>query len=536
MMAEPQTRSLRWFLKAIPALAALAVLVVGVQNGTFAAADTDPYGYVSEADAIAHGALRIEQPFARSMPWPDAEATFAPPGWEPGTTGGFIVPAYPPGLPLVMAAFQRVRGRIAVFYVVPFLGALAVWVTGRLGSNIHGPYTGAFAAVLLATNPIFVHQVVQPVSDVPATAWWTISLALLIRHSSIALFGAGLAASMGIVTRPNLVPVGAVLGLFLVQLAVRADQQSRRAAVARLAFFVAGVLPGCLAIAFINQYLYGSPLRSGYAPFHELFAWGNAIPNLNLYPRWLLERQPFIYVALLAPWAARRTAKHIWLLLTVPAVVLLSYLFYIPFERGEWGYLRFLLPGYPSLLVLAVAVSLEIVTRITRRTPWRAVIVVTAFTGLATWQARQVGGAFATRVSERRYVDVGRYIAAIMPHEAVFISGLHAGTIRYYSNRLTVRYDLLPPRWLDEAIKVLTARGYHPYIALDEGEESIFRRWFDQLSDLAQFDWPPVAERFEPVRVRIYDPADRARFLSGQAIVTGDILLVGKPRLQRREP
>jgi hypothetical protein len=44
LLAEPQTRSLRWLLSAIPALAALAVFVVGVQYGTFAAADTDPYG------------------------------------------------------------------------------------------------------------------------------------------------------------------------------------------------------------------------------------------------------------------------------------------------------------------------------------------------------------------------------------------------------------------------------------------------------------------------------------------------------------
>jgi hypothetical protein len=425
-----------------------------------------------------------------------------------------------------------------VFYVVPLLGALAVWTTGRLGSSIHGPLTGAIAAALLAASPIFLYAVVQPVSDVPATAWWAVSLALLVQGSSIASFGAGLAASMAIVTRPNLVLVATVPGVFRLLPAVRAHLHARRAAVTRLALFVAGVLPGCLAIAFINQYLYGSPLRSGYAPFQELYAWGNAVPNLELYPRWLLERQPFIYLALLAPWAARRTAKHMWLLLAVPAVVFLSYLFYIPFGRGEWGYLRFLLPGYPALLVLAAAVTLEGVTRVTRRTLWQAVVAVTLFAALVTWQVRQAvaAGAFATRVSERRYVDVGRYVAAVMPHEAVFISGLHAGTIRYYSNRLTVRYDLLSPRWLDDAIKVLSARGYHPYIALDEGEESIFRRRFDRLSDLAQLDWPPVAERFQPIRVRIYDPADRARFLAGQAIATGDVLLVGKPILRRREP
>ena len=118
-----------------------------------------------------------------------------------------------------------------------------------------------------------------------------------------------------------------------------------------------------------------------------------------------------------------------------------------------------------------------------------------------------------------------------MPQDAVFISGLHCGSIRYYSDRLTLRYDLLQPRWLDEAVRTLRSRGYHPYIALEEGEEPDFRQQFGSFSPLAALDWPPAAERREPVHVRIYDPADRARYLAGQGIVTGDIRFVGKPRM-----
>ena len=132
------------------------------------------------------------------------------------------------------------------------------------------------------------------------------------------------------------------------------------------------------------------------------------------------------------------------------------------------------------------------------------------------------GSTFALRQVERRYVDVGRY-AALLPDEAVFIAGLHTGSIRYYSGRLTLRYDLLQPGWLDEAVRTLAARGYHPYIALEQGEEADFRRQFVKFSDLSRLDWPPVAERRLPIRVRIYDPADRGRFLSGQTIATREI-------------
>ena len=62
---------------------------------------------------------------------------------------------------------------------------------------------------------------------------------------------------------------------------------------------------------------------------------------------------------------------------------------------------------------------------------------------------------------------------------AVVIAGLHAGSIRYYSGRLTLRYDWLEPGWLDESIRVLAAKGYRPYIALEDGEEAPFRQRFE---------------------------------------------------------
>jgi hypothetical protein len=156
---------------------------------------------------------------------------------------------------------------------------------------------------------------------------------------------------------------------------------------------------------------------------------------------------------------------------------------------------------------------------------------VLLFGGWIAWCAREAvdRGAFAIKMAERRYVDVGRYVRTVMPREAAFIAGLHAGSIRYYSGRLTLRYDLLPPRWLDEAVRVLGTSGYQPYIALEEGEERIFRERFDGLTELSRLDWPPSAQLSQPGPVRIYDPADRARFLAGEAIVTDDVGLMKRP-------
>ena len=67
---------------------------------------------------------------------------------------------------------------------------------------------------------------------------------------------------------------------------------------------------------------------------------------------------------------------------------------------------------------------------------------------------------------------------------------------------------------------------------LDEGEEATFKKQFGGVSSFGLLDWPPAVERLEPVRVHIYDPADRARYLEGRSIATGDMALVGTPLLR----
>lgn len=543
-MIDRQPDRVHRIASAVTAVAAIAVFAVAVRHGTFAAADTDPYGYLSEADLIAHGTLRVPQPLALEMPWPDADESFAPPGYRPATVRGFIVPAYPPGLPLVMAAFERVAGRDAVFFVVPLLGAAAIWATSRLAAQLVDPLAGPVAAVLLATSPAFVFNVVQPVSDVAATAWWALCLALAGRDTIRTAIVAGAAAALAILTRPNLVPVAGIIGIALLARATRADESRQRVAWVRLCCVASGILAGAVAVAAVNQYLYGSPLRSGYAPLGQLYGWANSAANLDRYPRWLVTTQtPFICLAVVAPWLIRTGPERVrrqrgfyWLLLAFSLVVFLSYLFYVPFGRDEWTYLRFLLPAYPALLALSVAAAFVLIERLPMKRPSRLALAAVLFGALATWQWQQaIGrGAFVTQLAERRYVDVGRYIAAAMPRNAVFIAGLHAGTIRYYSDRVTIRYDMLPPRWLDEAVRILASKGYHPFLALEEGEEAEFRRRFASDTLLGRLDWPAAIQRFEPISVRIYDPADRARFMAGESVVTGDLLLRRAPVITHR--
>jgi hypothetical protein len=346
---------------------------------------------------------------------------------------------------------------------------------------------------------------------------------------------------MAILTRPNLAPLAAVLAAFLAWPVVRAADEDRREALRRFSLYAIALLPGCLAVAALNQLFHGSILRSGYGPLNEIYQWQRVLPNLYRYPRWLVETQsPLMCLALAAPWVANSAqrpdlttaprADHVWLLLAFSAGVFLSYLFWGVFELDNWGYLRFLLPIYPPLLVLSVVVLIEGVRRVASRARVALLVVILISAAAAWWETRFTfdNHLLDLQIAERRYKDVGQYIATAMPRDAIFIAGLHSGTIRYYSNRLTVNYNRMDPASLDEAIAVLRAHGYHPYIALEEGERASFAGRFESQSDLTRLDWPAAAEGSN---VLIWDPLDRALFLSGKAIMTGDINWIRKPRV-----
>ncbi len=515
--------------------AAIVIVFAGVLKGSFVAGAADAYGYVSEADLIAHGRLSVDQPFVRTMPWPFADWSFSPAGYRPAPWRGSIVPTYSAGVPLVMALFQRVAGRRAVFYVVPLFGGLCVLATALLGGSVHRDLTGAIAAALLATSPSFLVELMAPASDVAAAAWWTIALAAAIAESAPGALVSGLAASFAVLTRPNLVLLNLVIAGFLAVRRWPARQRSRP--VVRVALFAAGAAPGCIAVAILNARLYGSPLSSGYESLDALFRWSNAPANLDRYPRWLVQTQtPFVALGLVAPWLVRsdrddahRTpgadVRALWLLLVWVLAVCGAYLFYRPFGRDEWTYLRFLLPAYPALLVLLVVALFAATQRVVQGPKRAAAIAIALCTALGGWQLRESSrrGAFTTRAIERRYVDVAHYVDTTLPSNVVCIARLHAGSLRYYANRLTLYYDRLQPAWLDTAVRELSARGYHPVIVIERDEEPGFRERFGDANAIGRLDWPPAAELMTPVDVRIYDPADRDRVRAGQSVVTQPI-------------
>jgi hypothetical protein len=478
---------------------------------------------VSQAEAWASGTFRFDEPLIRQFAGRVSREALVPLAYLPIGNRGAIVPMYPPGLPMLMGVFQAVGGREAVFYVVPLLGGLAVWATYLMGTRLAGTAVGLLSAVLLATSPVFLFQLTAaPMSDVAVTAWWALALALVLFDTHGAAFAAGLAVGAAVLTRPNLVPLALIPGALLAWNAVRERPVSRRA-IERVLLFAAGVIPGCVTVGALHQAWYGSPLMSGYGSPDALYHWHNFWPNLERYPRWLLESQtPLVLAALTAPWLVKRLARpkgarHDTRLVSLAwlgfvAAVLASYVFYEAFNA--WWFMRFLLPAFPPMLVLT---SVAVVAASARLPFTATVLVPIAVIGIVGWHgfsyARDHEVFQAHR--ERKYAIAGDYVSRRLPEGAALLTKLHSGSIRYYSRRTTVRFDLIAESQLDSTLAELRRSGYHPYLLLESSEVAEFQQRYAGHSALAALDWPPIV-LLRASNIRIYDPADRPSSLAGR--------------------
>jgi hypothetical protein len=468
---------------------ALAVVAAafGIGFGTFTASGADSYGYVSQADLWIKGTLIIDQPLHGEFSWRWANWTLAPLGYRPGETGGTMVPIYAPGLPLLMAAFKFIGGENAVYLVVPLLGALTVWLTYRLGLRFGDHYVAALATLSLLVSPVFLSRLVWPMSDVPATAWWLAAVVLAMRPSTGRAALAGAAAAAAILTRPNLFPLAALVAVLIL-----VHNGLTRAGLARAAAFAVAMLPGPIAVAIFNNHLYGSALASGYGTIDTIYAGRHFVMNLVQYPKWLIQTQtPFILLAVAAPFLLRRAghaaaSRLSFFALTFFGGVLFLYLWYTPYDDRE--FLRFLLPAYPLLLAAAAAAFglLAPTERRRRTTAFAALALVLAVSGV--WQGR---GAFLMRDAEARYRAAGQFAAAL-PEDALFLSNQHSGSLRYYANRVTLRFEWLAPDVYVAALQELRESGRPLFVVLDDWEREVFRARYSPVADLSWLDEPPV--------------------------------------------
>jgi hypothetical protein len=100
---------------------------------------------------------------------------------------------------------------------------------------------------------------------------------------------------------------------------------------------------------------------------------------------------------------------------------------------------------------------------------------------------------------------VGQAVRTLLPPRAVVFAMQHSGSVRYYANRLTLRYDFLPADSLDRAVTHLRARGMSPYLLVEQWEEPAFIKRFERESCRGTLRWHPMQQWKETLTIRLYD-------------------------------
>ena len=498
---------------------ALCPAVAGLARNSWTAGGADSYAYVSQADLWLHSRLKTPVPIASSAPWPKAIWTFTPHGYRPSVDQSGIVPVTAPGLPLMMAAATIVAGHCAMFWVTPLSGALLVFMTFAIGRRLGSSSIGLAAAWLVATSPAVLAMLVSPMSDVPAAAFWATAIFFALGDSSGAAVAAGLASSAAILVRPNLAPLAVVIVCWTIVVRLKPDTTDTTPSVVsafrRTALLAAGLAPGCLLVAWVNQRLYGSPFSSGYGDVNALFSLGNVGLNFRQYGRWLIESQTPLAVlgiaALVIParsmWPTRRWQHAAWLLAGFVGVVWVLYCIYTPFDA--WWYLRFLLPCWPAICLGSATLVVRLAEH--RHVLWRiAAVAVLAAAGAHGIYFAAHHAAFPSGEGDHRYVSIAMLVEQYTDPHSVIITGQNAGAIRYYGGRTTLRFDYLDEAWLDRAVQWLADHGRRPYFLLEEWEVPVFQQRFAGRNTLGAVALAPVLAYHAPGvpgSVFLFDPA-----------------------------
>src|SRR4051812_27091176 len=491
---------------------ALTLAVAAAAGSSRIAGGADAYGYVSQADLWLAGDLVIEQPWVAQVPWPNAEWSFSPLGYRPAEPLGqwAIVPTYSPGLPLLLAGAKLLGGQCALFAVVPLLTGIGVLLTYGIGKHLVSPGAGVMAACLVATSPVVIGIALEPLTDVPVMTMWALTIYLLLARTGGGLSPAlvGFVAGIAILIRPNLVPLSVPIGMWYL-MRRRSDSESR---LLSTALFTLTVLPAILLIAFLNNRLYGSPLSSGYGTLNDLYAWSHVGPNVRRYFAWLVFAQtPFALAglaALLVPsrrlWTAAADLRIVPILAMFVALLWGQYFAYEVYD--SWGFLRFLLPSWPLIMVGLSAVLLAAsdawLARFSRVAAHTVLALLVVLLGAWTF-SRVVRDNMFNRQAAAVEAPLGQLVRKHTVDNSVVLVWERSGTIRYYSGRTTLRYDYLDREWLDRAVAWLRERGVHVYAVLDPNHREQCLRRFAGQAALAALDRPVFI--YDPARTALYD-------------------------------
>lgn len=430
-------------------LAAVAALLSSRTH--FVAGGSDSSGYMNAAKLFTEGRIveRVE-PLARFDLADSFAGVFTPLGFSGGTRPGTMVPTYPPGLPLHMAAAALLGGwSRAPFLISPIASVCCLWLMFLLCRELGLSRGFALAgATILGLFPTFLSYSLQAMSDVPATAWALAAVvsALRARRSPNAAILAGAAFGIAVLVRPTNV---LLLPAVCIALPWSAGIFTR---------FLAGGLPCAVFLFLYNAVAFGGPLRTGYGSLGGGMALGYLGQNLRVHSFWLAVLfSPLVPLGFLVSAAKRRIPLRERALLVVWfASFFLFYGFYGLYD--DWLATRFLLPGMPAMIAGALLVARDWLAppgRLRRAVGFAMLGVVL---GVSAWNIRRFFVLEDWR-GEQVYPETCRFAEAELPGTAVVASMQMTGALRCYTSLTFARWDWIDPHSFPELRARVEERG-----------------------------------------------------------------------------
>jgi hypothetical protein len=476
---------------------AAAVFTTGATYVTTVAGGSDASGYVSQADRWLTGTLKPPQPWVASVPWPDAAWSFTPLGYAPiQTVPPFAqAPTYSPGLPLMMAGAKALGGQAAMFLVVPLCGAVLVVATFGAGLRISGPTVGLIAAWMVATSPIVFFMLALPYSDVPAGAAWIAAFFFLLGEGIWPVVLSGLCSGLAILIRPNIIFLAPILALWFLIRPIPGGQGSFARRVRDGLLYAVSVAPAVLFLMLLYRYLYGSPFVSGYSGVSDMFSRAHVLPNIRRYFSWAMDVQATFTIVGLAGlvlpwiWSSGRARRAMAIGALVVASLAAEYFAFLVFS--DWTPLRLFIPAWPFLALGFAGVAAWLLDRRLQviRLAAAAAVVILGVVGIKRADQKY---AFDLWYGNRRYVAGAIIVRDLSPANSAVFSMEHSGSLRYYSGRMPVRYDMFEADTIDRSLQWLADHGVHSYAVLDHYEVGEFRKRFAHAKVLDAIKVPVV--------------------------------------------
>ncbi len=448
------------------------------------AGGADSSGYLTESRLWLQGKPIRTLTLPRELHLPSGSFRwFIPLGFVPGPSEGTMVPSYPPGLPLQMAALTLIGGSRAPFLLSP-LAALASVLLLFVLARQFGLERGwsAAAAVILGVFPTLLFIAIQPMSDVVATAWILAALVCGMRSRHHVGWGvaAGLAVGIAVLVRPTNI---LILPALMIAVGLR-----RRHILA----LAGGATPAMLALMAINQHLYGSPFRTGYGDAGVLLAWSNIPSGLQHYGGWLMVLMtPLVFPLGLAGLGVRDVPGRLRLLLaTWFGSFFVFYCVYQPYDA--WWFTRFLLPAFPAVILSLLLLLRVIARRLTAGLRVMTIGTVLALViGTGIWHVRHKS-VFEIGDGEQVYEQATRGVEKHVPANAILIGMQMSGAIYHTSGTTMLRWDALNADRF-ELIRAHAALDRRPLYALlfDFERPEVFTRTGHHWTEVER--WGPVA-------------------------------------------